>query len=367
MKVLQDNIINLRKAQNMTQRELSMKLGVTFQTVSKWENGNSLPDITLLPTLAETFHVSVDQLLGILPIDDKNYRERNKDTSEYRDRILKQFTATRELFWNVDYLEFMVREAWKITTPIMMAEVGCGNGQFAEQILPLLPKGSKYVGYEKSKVMLEDGQSRFADNGKVTILPFDEMEDVREKFDLVICQGYLRHLNNPEIGIDLMIKITKKGGIVIGHEENRPFENVGLLLGDEMDDSFEKGLFLEKMWNNELIREGRDYRIGLRLPVLLKKAGLKDIKCRMNDRVDLILNRDEKEELERLQAHYEITSIKEEQLADFVMERGLTRYEGHRYVELYNKRKSYMGQNIEEVSLVHVMGLIISWGIKPYD
>jgi transcriptional regulator with XRE-family HTH domain len=351
----------------MTQRELSTKLGVTFQTVSKWENGNSLPDITLLPVLAETFHVSVDQLLGILSIEDKDYSDRIKDTSEYRDRILKQFMATRKLFWNVDYLAFMVREIWKITTPITMAEVCCGNGQFAEQILPLLPQGSKYVGYEKSGVMLVDGQNHFSKNENVTILPFDEIEDVSEKFDLVICQGYLRHLNNPRFGIELMIKITKKGGLVIGHEENRPFENVGLLLGDEMDNSFEKGLFLEKMWNTELIREGRDYRIGLRLPVLLKKAGLKDIKCRMNDRVNLILNGYEKEELEQLQAHYEITSIKEEQLADFVMERGLTRYEGHRYVELYNKRKSFMSQNIEEIQLVHMMGLMISWGIKPYD
>lgn len=364
MKALQDNIIKLRKAYKMTQRELSDRLGVTFQTISKWENGNSLPDITLLPLLAETFHVSVDQLLGISSIDESDYHNRAKDTAEYRDRVLKQFTSSRELFWNMDYLSFIVHELWKISKPIVMAEVSCGNGQFAELILPLLPKGSTYIGYEKSGILREDSQRRFNDNANVTILPFDEVGHVSEKFDLVICQGYLRHMNNPQNGIELMIKIAKRGGIVVGHEENRPFENVGLLLGEEKDDSFEKGVFLEKIWNTELLREERDYRIGLRLPVLFKKAGLKDIKCRMNDRVDMILNGDEIEELKLLQEHYEITSIKEEQLADFVMERGLTRYEAHRYVELYNKRKSFMGQNIENIQLVHLIGLMICWGTK---
>lgn len=364
MKSLQDNIIKLRKLHKLTQRELGYKLGVTFQTISKWENGKSLPDITLLPIIAETFHVTTDQLLGVMAFDE-DYQNRIKDTSEYRDRTLKQFTTTRELFWNVDYLEFMVKKVWKIFEPIVMGEVSCGNGQFAKLILPLLPIGSKYVGYEKSYVMLEDGQRCFSDNANVSILSFDEIEDVSEKFDLVICQGYLRHLNDSKNGIDLMIKMTKRGGMIVSQEENRPFENVGLLLGEEEDDSFEKGLFLEKMWNTELTREGRDYRIGLRLPVLFKKAGLKDIKCRMNDRVNLILNGDEKEKLELLKAYYEITSIKEEQLADFVMERGLTHHDSLRYVELYNKRKSYMGQNIEDIQLVHVIGLLICWGIKP--
>lgn len=56
-------IADLRKNQNMTQEELSEKLGVSPQAVSKWETGSSCPDITLLPAIAALFGVTIDSLL----------------------------------------------------------------------------------------------------------------------------------------------------------------------------------------------------------------------------------------------------------------------------------------------------------------
>lgn len=57
-------IAKLRKSNNMTQTELADKMGVSFQAVSNWERGNSMPDISKLPELAETFNVSIDEILG---------------------------------------------------------------------------------------------------------------------------------------------------------------------------------------------------------------------------------------------------------------------------------------------------------------
>jgi len=57
-------ISRLRKEHNMTQMELADLLGISFQAVSNWERGNSMPDITKLPGLAELFGVSIDELLG---------------------------------------------------------------------------------------------------------------------------------------------------------------------------------------------------------------------------------------------------------------------------------------------------------------
>ena len=61
-------IARLRLEHGMTQERLAGELGVTPQAVSKWENDLSAPDISLLPALARTFDVSVDQLLGVQPI-----------------------------------------------------------------------------------------------------------------------------------------------------------------------------------------------------------------------------------------------------------------------------------------------------------
>ncbi|MBQ8580446.1 MAG: helix-turn-helix domain-containing protein [Oscillospiraceae bacterium] len=58
-------IIHHRKRLSLTQDQLAEKLGVTAQAVSKWENDQSCPDITMLPRLAEIFGISVDALLGV--------------------------------------------------------------------------------------------------------------------------------------------------------------------------------------------------------------------------------------------------------------------------------------------------------------
>lgn len=58
-------IAQRRKDLGMTQDQLAEHLGVTKQAVSKWENEQCYPDITIIPELAEIFHCSTDSLFGI--------------------------------------------------------------------------------------------------------------------------------------------------------------------------------------------------------------------------------------------------------------------------------------------------------------
>ena len=58
-------IVHNRKRMGLTQDQLADKLGVTAQAVSKWENDQSCPDISILPRLAEIFGISTDELLGV--------------------------------------------------------------------------------------------------------------------------------------------------------------------------------------------------------------------------------------------------------------------------------------------------------------
>ncbi len=65
MLYLPENLKKYRMLKNLTQEEVAEYLGITAQSVSKWERGESYPDITFLPALANIFETSVDLLMGM--------------------------------------------------------------------------------------------------------------------------------------------------------------------------------------------------------------------------------------------------------------------------------------------------------------
>ncbi len=65
MMYLSENLKKYRMKKELTQEDVAQLLGITPQSVSKWERGESYPDITLLPALANIFETSVDLLIGM--------------------------------------------------------------------------------------------------------------------------------------------------------------------------------------------------------------------------------------------------------------------------------------------------------------
>lgn len=61
------NIARLRREKGLTQEDLANYIGVSKASVSKWETGQSYPDITFLPQLATLFNISIDELMGYEP------------------------------------------------------------------------------------------------------------------------------------------------------------------------------------------------------------------------------------------------------------------------------------------------------------
>ena len=90
-------IAALRKAKNLTQAELAEQLSVSYQAVSNWERGESMPDIFKLPTLAAVLGTSVDALLK-LRRRNRTLRKRAVRMPRFGKRFLR--TAFRGLIPN---------------------------------------------------------------------------------------------------------------------------------------------------------------------------------------------------------------------------------------------------------------------------
>ncbi|MDU1831737.1 MAG: helix-turn-helix transcriptional regulator [Finegoldia magna] len=84
--ILSDKIVLLRKKNNLTQEELAEKLGVSRQSVSKWEMGNSIPDINKIIQLSDVFGVKTDYLLKD-EIDDIEYSDDTVEELETKKTI----------------------------------------------------------------------------------------------------------------------------------------------------------------------------------------------------------------------------------------------------------------------------------------
>ncbi|MBE6568940.1 MAG: helix-turn-helix transcriptional regulator [Ruminococcaceae bacterium] len=89
-------IRRLRKEKNLTQEELAMQLNVTNQAVSKWENGDCIPDISQIVPLSNVFSVTTDVLFGIQTLDrDEEIR-----------KIIENASAPQRLHYETEEEEF---------------------------------------------------------------------------------------------------------------------------------------------------------------------------------------------------------------------------------------------------------------------
>lgn len=115
-------IRELRRKRGMTQEQLSEYLNVSYQAVSKWENGTAYPDITLVPVIASVFGVSTDCLFGL---NDNIENERTKEFREkYRSlcmkgdnrgrvRIMRE--AMAEFPNNYEFMDCLARSIFRTT------------------------------------------------------------------------------------------------------------------------------------------------------------------------------------------------------------------------------------------------------------
>jgi len=83
-------IAELRKTKNMTQQQLGEKIGVSSKTISKWETGKGMPDLSSLKPLSDCLEISINELLSGEKIDEEKYTDKLEEniinTIEYSDK-----------------------------------------------------------------------------------------------------------------------------------------------------------------------------------------------------------------------------------------------------------------------------------------
>ena len=81
-KIISQNLIELRKHKNLKQAELSDAIGYSDKTISRWENGTSVPDISTLVKLAEFYEISLETLITEKAVEKLQENKRTKNQEE---------------------------------------------------------------------------------------------------------------------------------------------------------------------------------------------------------------------------------------------------------------------------------------------
>ncbi|WP_241139035.1 class I SAM-dependent methyltransferase [Bacillus mycoides] len=244
---------------------------------------------------------------------------------------LEYLRNTRDLYYNDDYLSFLVNTVWKIFEPVHIVDYGCGYGYLGLILLPLLPNGSNYTGIDSGEALIAEARELFRS------LPYEsefiegdatEIE-LENKYDIAVSHAFLLHMNSPKTMLQKMINSIKEGGKIICFEPNWISNMSSYMLDGVIQSKIIQLGVLQKLFEEDAHRSGKDGNIGMKIPMYLSELGVKNIECRVSDKVNFLdpnLNQNDKQGL--------YNSLKEEGIAgnpgdkqqfiERLMSRGLT-------------------------------------------
>lgn len=104
----------------------------------------------------------------------------------YWDNQIEYLRNTRWLYYNDDYLEFLVQKVWKINEPVNIIDFGCGFGYLGLKLLPILPEGSSYTGIDKGSNLIEEAKGIFQQLSYSTEFIVGDLEEIYidRKYDM---------------------------------------------------------------------------------------------------------------------------------------------------------------------------------------
>lgn len=194
-------IMKKRKQLGYTQQKIADYLNVSFQAVSKWENGTAYPDISLLPQLAHILGTTTDTLLGYSAAPVTDYEKRYGNEAYY---------------WGLQPNE-LCYEIMKIKPPVKpyrVLEIGCGEGKDA---VFLAKNGYLVTAFDAAQTGIDKARSLAKRHGVQIDFFQADVLDYRPdtSFDIVFSSGVFHYIPGKLRGevISSFKEHTTAGGI----------------------------------------------------------------------------------------------------------------------------------------------------------
>lgn len=281
----------------------------------------------------------------------------------YWDGKIEYLRKSTALFYNDDYIHFLVRTVWNFDKPVHVIDFGCGFGHLGLRLLPMLPEGSTYTGIDAGEKLIQHAQALFRQSPYETRFicgDFLELPSER-KYDLAVCHAVLLHMNDPITLLQRMKDCVVDGGMVACFEPHWNANMAGYYFeGMDLSSVIPLGI-LQKLYETGANRTGKDGNIGMKIPVYLSCLGLQNIQCRISDKVNVHIPRADPGLADAdalFSVQFDSPGDREPYVRQLI-ERGLTAEEAE---TLYEAELHLHQQVNESIPVAYAPGMKISFG-----
>ena len=246
--ILAKRIYESRKKMGVTQEVLADKLGITPQSISRWENGQSRPDVDMLPKLASIFSTTVDALFG--------YHAENLKIALYEEKYKKA-----DNFWGgkISRISREILGLLPPDKPRTVLEIGCGYGEAA---VFFARNGYIVSAFDISSAAVKKAEE-LAKNAGVNVNFFcaDLLTyKIESKFDIIYSSGAMNYVPPADRKkfFEMLQANTAVGGInAINAVVDKSFTDSkkNLLEGESLYNPAELFGYYGRNWKFELLEE----------------------------------------------------------------------------------------------------------------